>query len=94
MSATSDDQESSRPEIEEDKGFRVKLKKSLSTSLNQIATPPTCQKTTKQSKTKETSTKGDRGSNHVTLDEHFSAPVIGIHGLSSGVHTTRQGGKF
>ena len=99
MSATLDDQEfqrseSFRPEIEENKGFRVKLQKSLSTSLNRITTPPTCQKTTKQSKTKEPSTKGDKCSNHVTVVEHFSAPVIGIHGMSSGVHTTRQGGKF
>ena len=61
MSATPDDQEFQRnksfsPEIEEDKGFRVQLQKSLSTPLNQIAAPSTCPKTIKQSKTKETST--------------------------------------
>ena len=127
MSATPDDQEfqQNKSEIEEDKGFRVQLQKSLSTPLNQIAAPPTCPKTIKQSKTKETSTtlnqiatmptcpktikqskteatsstknkRGGRGINHVPIVEHFSAPVGGVHGMSSGVHTTRarQGGKF
>ena len=106
MSSTSDDQEikrskSFRLEIKEDRGFRFKLQKSLSTSLNQIVTPPTYPKTMKQSKKrKETSTPGNkregRGFNHVTLVGHFSvsAPEIAIHGISSGVHTTRQGGKF
>ena len=104
MSATSDDQEFQRnksfsPEIEEDRGFRVKLQKSSGTPLNQMATPPTCPKTIKQSKTKATSTpenkRGDRVVNHMELFEHFSAPVRGVHGMSSGVHTTRtrQGGK-
>ena len=95
MSATPDDQNKSfNLEIEEYKGYRVKLQKSSSTPLNQIAPPPTCPKTIKQSKTKATSTpvkkRGDRGINHVPILEHFSAPAIGIQRMSSGVHTTRQ----
>ena len=98
MSATLDDQEfqrseSFRPKIEENKGFGVKLQNSLSTSNCDAA--KFSENNYKQSKTKEPNTKGDKCSNHMTVVEHFSAPVIGIHGLSSGVHTTtRQGGKF